>query len=221
MKNYSDRSTYIFDMDGVLVDSATYHYQSWCGIAERLGVDFTPEHNENLKGISRAESLDYILSLKPSLELTTHEKTALLVEKNEIYLESIKTMDQHSLLPGIAEVLTILKDEGKRLAIGSSSKNARYIARLTSLDRWMEVISDGTDIQRSKPDPQVFLIAAERLGVQPTDCVVIEDSASGVSAANSVHMLSVGIGSAEHLSHADHLVADTQGLAQFIKQLYS
>jgi len=221
MKNYKDRSAYVFDMDGVLVDSATYHYESWCGIAERLGIDFTPELNENLKGISRAESLDYILSLKPDIELTTHEKTALLVEKNDIYLDSIKSMNADSLLPGIAEVLTILKEKGKRLAIGSSSKNARYIAQLTSLDRWMEVISDGTDIQRSKPDPQVFLIAAERLGVQATDCVVIEDSASGVTAANSVDMLSIGIGAKEHLGHADKLVSDTAELAQFIKQLYS
>lgn len=218
MTKLRERKAVIFDMDGVLVDSAHYHYLSWLEITERLGISFSEAENENLKGISRAESLEYILSLAPHISLTSEEKQKLLVEKNNIYLKSIENMDENSLLPGMQGVLEHLTRHGYLLAIGSSSKNAKRIVQLVQIDRWIEIISDGTNIQRSKPDPQVFQLAAEWLGVDAEDCIVIEDSASGVTGANSVDMLSIGIGNRDILGHADYVVPDTSALLTLIKQ---
>ena len=218
MSLFAGRRAFIFDMDGVLVDSAHFHFLSWTGIAERYNIPFGESQNENLKGISRVESLEYILSLKPELQLSPEVKQKLLVEKNDIYLESINQMNENSLLSGMEGVLNHLQAMGYPLAIGSSSKNARHIVKLVSMDRWMQAIADGTDITRSKPDPQVFLLAAEGLGIDPMECVVIEDSASGVTGANTAGMLSIGIGDEKLLGHADLVVPDTKSLEILIKK---
>ena len=157
-----NKKAFIFDLDGVIVDTAKYHFLAWKELAEALGFDFTEEENELLKGVSRVRSLDILLDLG-KVELSQAEKDKYLVEKNEQYLKYISKMDTTEILPGISKLLTFLKAEKIRFALGSASKNARLILKNLNLLDLFDAIVDGNDVSTAKPDPEVFLIAAEKL----------------------------------------------------------
>ena len=202
---------FIFDLDGVIVDTAKYHFLAWKELAQSLGFDFTEEQNELLKGVSRVRSLEILLDIG-KVELSQEEKEKYLHEKNEQYLSYISKMDTREILPGIPELLAFLKKEKIPFALGSASKNARLILENLGLLEDFDAIVDGNDVSTAKPDPEVFLIAAEKLGKDPKECVVIEDALAGIQAANSAGMTSVAIGDPKVLSGADHNLSNTKEL---------
>jgi beta-phosphoglucomutase len=205
------KKAFIFDLDGVIVDTAKYHFLAWKDLANSLGFDFTEEQNELLKGVSRVRSLEILLDIG-NIELSQAEKDKYLHEKNEQYLSYIAKMDTREILPGIPELLGFLKTEKIPFALGSASKNARLILENLKLLDDFDAIVDGNDVSTAKPDPEVFLIAAERLGKDPKDCIVIEDAFAGVQAANSAGMTSVAIGDPQVLREADYNLTSTQEL---------
>ena len=202
---------FIFDLDGVIVDTAKYHFLAWKELAQSLGFDFTEEQNELLKGVSRVRSLEILLDIG-KVELSREEKEKYLHEKNEQYLGYIAKMDTQEILPGIPELLAFLKTEKIPFALGSASKNARLILENLSLLEDFDAIVDGNDVSTAKPDPEVFLIAAEKLGKDPKECIVIEDAFAGIQAANSAGMTSVAIGDPEVLTGADINLSNTKEL---------
>jgi len=201
----------IFDLDGVIVDTAKYHFIAWQKIAKDVGFDFTHADNEKLKGVSRVQSLELILQMA-NKHLSQAEKDKLLLEKNTHYLSLISDMNSSELLPGIADLLNYLVQNKISFALGSASKNARRILDALDLTRKFTAIVDGTDVSKAKPDPEVFLIAAKKLDYQPKNCIVIEDSKAGIDAANSVKMISVGIGDKKVLKNADFVLHSTSEL---------
>ncbi len=182
----------IFDLDGVLVDTAVFHYQAWKRLADGLGIPFDIEKNEALKGISRMDSLDKILAWG-EVQKTDAEKQQLAERKNEWYLEFLDTMKTGDVLPGTIALLSWLKDNQKKIALGSASKNAPAILEKTGIMEYFDVVIDGNSVSRSKPDPQVFLLGAEKLGVNPANCVVFEDAQSGIEAAIAAGMEVVAV----------------------------
>jgi len=194
----------LFDLDGVLVDTAHYHFLAWRKLANSLGFDFDERANEALKGVGRMESLERILEWG-GLSKTQEEKEALAHRKNEWYREHLKGMTPDEILPGVLDFLADLEAHHIRKGIGSSSKNAKPILQQVNLYGRFEVIVDGTDLQRSKPDPQVFLLGAQRLGLAPRECLVLEDAAAGIQAARAGGFWAVGVGEPEQFSDA-HLV---------------
>lgn len=215
MKN----KAFIFDLDGVIVDTAKYHFLAWRELALHLGFDFTKEQNEQLKGVSRIRSLDILLDIG-NKHLEESVKTKLLHEKNEQYLQYIAKMNRGEILPGIEEVLDFLKQQGIPFSLGSASKNARLILETLDLLELFDAIVDGNDVSTAKPDPEVFLIAAEKLQKKPSDCIVIEDARAGIEAANSAGMTSIGIGNKKVLEEADYILNNTGELTiDFIKKL--
>lgn len=210
---------FIFDLDGVIVDTAKYHYLAWKKLANSLDIDFTEEENEQLKGVSRVKSLEKILSWG-NKTLTDEQFKGLMAEKNEDYLNHISNMDEDEILPDVPRVLHLLKEEQQAISLGSASKNARTILDQVNLKSAFDAIVDGNDVSKAKPDPEVFLIAAEQLGVNPKDCIVFEDSVAGVEAANVANMISIGIGSEDVLGHAQYVFKDfTEISDDFIKSL--
>ena len=210
---------FIFDLDGVIVDTAKYHYLAWKSLAKGLGIDFTEKENEQLKGVSRVRSLEKILSWG-NKTLPEDEFTRLMASKNEEYLEYINKMDESELLPNVKERLRFLKDKNQGIALGSASKNARYIIDKVNVKNMFDAVVDGTDVSKAKPDPEVFLIAAELLNIKPEDCIVFEDSVAGVQAANTANMISIGIGSHEVLKEAAYVFKDfTEISDEFINTL--
>jgi beta-phosphoglucomutase len=195
----------IFDLDGVIVDTAIYHYKAWKRLANELQFDFTEEGNEKLKGISRKESLNLILGWG-GVDKTEDERAELAHRKNNWYVEMISEMSPEEILPGALEFLKSLKSAGYKTALGSASKNAGIILSKVGLAEYFDAIVDGNVVTASKPDPQVFLKGAEMLGLEPAACVVFEDAIAGVEAAKAGGMKVVGIGSAETLSGADLVV---------------
>lgn len=198
---------FIFDLDGVIVDTAKYHYLAWKKIADSLNIEFTHEHNELLKGVSRVRSLDIILELG-SVEASQEQKDQWLVQKNEEYLSYLVDMDQSEILPGVLPVLDYLKANEQLIALGSASKNARPILEKTGILSYFDAIVDGNDVSNAKPDPEVFLIAAQQLNTSPNDAIVFEDSVAGIQAANIANMTSIGIGDATVLHEAQHNFKD-------------
>ncbi len=201
---------YIFDLDGVIVDTAKYHYNSWRRLANKLGFDITIEQNENLKGVSRKESLEYILKIGGQ-SFSDKEQTKLAELKNSWYVESISNMDESELLPGAAELIREIKAAGLKLSLGSASKNSERILKSTGLYDLFDAIIDGTKTTESKPHPQVFLMGAEALGLDPEDCVVFEDSINGIKAANTGGFTSIGVGDAHTLSEASFILPNLEG----------
>ena len=195
----------IFDLDGVIVDTAVYHYRAWKRLANELGFDFTEEDNEKLKGISRVKSLELILGWG-GIEKTEAEQEELASRKNKWYVEMIQSMRPDEILPGAKEFLQEVKAAGLKTALGSASKNSGLILERTGLLPLFDVLVDGNHVSASKPDPQVFLKGAEGLGIDPANCVVFEDAVAGVEAAIAAGMKVVGIGSAEVLNNADLVV---------------
>ena len=214
-----NNKAFIFDLDGVIVDTAKYHFLAWKKIANQLGINFTEEHNELLKGVSRIRSLDIILELGKK-EATQEEKNMWLKQKNEDYLSQLIDMDDREILPGVFEVLKFLKDNKQPIALGSASKNARPILEKTGILSYFDVIVDGNDVTNAKPDPEVFLIAAKLLNVKPENAVVFEDSVAGIQAANIANMISIGIGDKTILQEAKYVFQDFTVISeQFLKEL--
>jgi len=194
-----NKKVFIFDLDGVIVDTAKYHFLAWQKLAHELGIEFTPEHNEELKGVSRVRSLDIILELG-GIQASQEDKNKWLIQKNEEYLSYLVDIDESEILPGVLPVLHYLKDNNQLIALGSASKNARPILEKTGILPLFDAIVDGNDVSNAKPDPEVFLRAAQLLNATYEDAIVFEDSVAGVQAANSAKMTSVGIGD-EHILH--------------------
>lgn len=194
---------FIFDLDGVIVDTAKYHYLAWKKIASRLGIDFTHEHNELLKGVSRIRSLDIILGIG-GIEASQQDKEKWLIEKNEDYLNSIAHMKEDEILSGVVPVLQYLKNNGQKIALGSASKNARPILEKVKVLDFFDAIVDGNDVTNAKPDPEVFLRAAQMLGIEADKSIVFEDAVAGIQAANAADMVSIGIGDAKTLHEAQY-----------------
>ncbi len=195
----------LFDLDGVIVDTAIYHFQAWRRLANELGFDFTEHQNEQLKGISRMESLDLILSWGKKT-LSESEKLEWASRKNSWYLDLITHMTPKEILPGVKEFLDELKDEGIKIALGSASKNSKMILNKIELFHYFDAIIDGNNITKGKPDPQVFLMGAEATGSLPGECVVFEDAQAGIQSAKAAGMYAVGIGDSKVLSQADLVV---------------
>jgi beta-phosphoglucomutase len=196
---------FIFDMDGVLTETVAYHYRSWQMLASELNIEFTPQVNNKLLGLSRADSLKVLLRGKTVSEA---EFQRLLRKKNEYFLELIADFSPANLLPGVTELLHTLKQTGYRLAVASSSRNSELILNRLQIAHYFEAVSDSNMIVHAKPAPDLFLDAAGRLGVKPEECVVVEDSEAGVTAGLTAGMIVVGVGSDELVGHA-HLRYDT------------
>ncbi|MDX1766538.1 MAG: beta-phosphoglucomutase [Arenibacter troitsensis] len=202
-----NRTGFIFDLDGVIVDTAKYHYLAWRKLANELGFEFTQEQNELFKGVSRKRCLEILLEIG-NIKASQEQFNRWLVEKNEDYLSLIEEMDESEILPDVLKVLQLLKKHNTPIALGSASKNARPILEKVNLLDYFDVIVDGTHVAKAKPDPEVFLIAAKQLGVPPKDCVVFEDAVAGIEAANNAGMLSIGIGNDKVLSEAKYVFAN-------------
>ncbi len=198
-------SACIFDLDGVIVDTAKYHYLAWKRLAQELGFEFLEEHNERLKGVSRMTSLDIMLEVG-GLSFSQSEKEVMAARKNEWYLEYIYKMTPEEILPGVVDFLVMLRSKGIKISLGSASKNAMLILERVQLQSYFDAVIDGNKALRAKPDPQVFLLAAEELGQEPSSCVVFEDAAAGIEAAKAAGMMCVGIGSPDVLGKADRIV---------------
>lgn len=198
-------STCIFDLDGVIVDTAKYHYLAWKRLAHELGFEFLEEHNERLKGVSRMTSLDIMLEVG-GLTFSQSEKEVMATRKNEWYLEYIYKMTPEEILPGVVDFLVMLRSKGIKISLGSASKNAMLILERVQLQHYFDAVIDGNKALKAKPDPQVFLLAAEELGQNPTSCVVFEDAAAGIEAAKAAGMKCIGIGSPNVLGKADKVV---------------
>ena len=186
---------FIFDLDGVLLSTDDMHFTAWKSLADDLGIPFTREDNNRLRGVSRMASLEIILE-KAGTSYTQEEKEAFAERKNKRYRALLQTLTPDIVAKEVRDTLDELKRRGLRLAIGSSSKNTRLILARTELAPYFDAVSDGTNITRSKPDPEVFLKAAAFLGLQPAECAVIEDAVAGIDAAAAGGFLSIGIGDA-------------------------
>ena len=201
----------LFDMDGVIVDSAVHHFVAWKRLAEELSIAFTEEDNHALKGLSRVDSLDHILRLG-HLRLDEKTKVKLMDQKNAWYLDLIQGVRAGDILPGAKELIESLVAEGIQVGLGSSSRNAQMILDNVGLTPLFDTVVDGNHITLSKPDPEVFLKGAKALGVAPADVVVFEDAASGVKAAKTGGFFAVGVGDKDQLSEADVVVDHLQGV---------
>ena len=208
-------SACIFDLDGVIVDTAVYHYRAWKRLANELGFDFSEESNEKLKGISRKESLELILGWGGVVK-TEAERDELAQRKNRWYVEMISEMTAQEILPGATEFLVSLKEAGYKIALGSASKNAGMILDKVGLTSYFDGIVDGNIVAASKPDPLVFLKGAEMLNTMPAQCVVFEDAIAGIEAAKAGGMKVIGVGLPENLNGADLVIA---GLHEMNKEL--
>lgn len=210
---------FIFDLDGVIVDTAKYHFLAWRNLANSLGFDFTEEQNELLKGVSRVKSLEILIKIG-KVELSEEEKQKYLLQKNTEYLGYVNKMTDNEILPGINNLLNYLDTNNIKYALGSASKNAPLILEKVGLLNRFAAIVDGNDVSKAKPDPEVFLIGAQKLHMKPENCIVVEDAIAGVEAANAAKMVSIGIGDAELLSEATYVLKDTNGFTvDFLKNL--
>ena len=195
----------IFDLDGVLVDTAKYHYLAWKRLACELGFDFTERDNERLKGVSRVRSLEILLELG-RVALDGPHKEAAAAKKNRWYVEYLGTLDEAALLPGAKEFLCRLREAGIGAALGSASKNAPLILERLNIAGFFSAIIDGNAVAKAKPDPEVFLKGAAALSLPPENCVVFEDSLAGIEAAKRGGMRAIGVGKAELLPGADRYI---------------
>lgn len=198
----------IFDLDGVIVDTAKYHYLAWQRLAKELGVSFTLEDNERLKGVSRIRSLEIILEIG-GLHFSEVQKEEMATRKNQWFVDYVNAMKPEEIYPGVHQLLQALKAKGIKVGLASSSKNAPAVIRLLNIEHDFDAVVDGTMIVHTKPDPEIFLKAAQRLGVAPKDCVVFEDAEAGVEAALNAGMKCVGIGSPKQLGKAHRVIPHT------------
>ena len=201
----------IFDLDGVIVDTAKYHFVAWRRLANELGFDFSEERNEQLKGVSRVDSLNLILEWGGKT-LSDDEKTDWAARKNDWYLELIKAMQPDEILPGVVPFLTSLREQGIKIGLGSASKNARTILTQVGILDHFDALVDGNEVTHGKPHPETFLKGAEALDTSPDHTIVFEDAVKGVKAANTGGFYSVGVGQPEVLHEAMMVIPGFEGL---------
>jgi len=206
----------IFDLDGVLVDTAEYHYLAWNALANRINAPFSRQLNERLKGVSRSQSLEILLESVPN-QYSQIEKKCFMDEKNNTYVSYLQTLTKQNLLPGAEHCLLSLKKRGVKLALGTASKNAPLILAKLGIHSVFDTIVDGNSVRKAKPDPEIFISAADRMGVEYQRCVVFEDSAAGIQAAICAGMYPIGVGEPENLPHAQMWV---DSLADFVPDNY-
>ena len=195
----------IFDLDGVIVDTAKYHFKAWRRLANELGFDFTEEENEQLKGVSRVESLNLILKWGKKEENDEEVKVAMADKKNAWYLEYIERMTSDEILPGAEAFLRDAKSKNIKIVLGSASKNSRLILERIGIIHLFDAIMDGNSTTKSKPNPEVFLMGAQAVGLDPKECIVFEDAEKGIEAALAGGFYTVGVGNADVLDEA-HIV---------------
>lgn len=196
---------FIFDLDGILTDSAEYHFLAWKRLAEEEGLPFSRADNEALRGLSRRESLNLLLKGRPIEEKQAHD---WMERKNVYYLEMIRGMTEAEVLPGVGRLLAELRAAGLKIAVASASRNAKEVIERLSLSESIDVLCDGNKVLHAKPAPDLFLVAAEELGVLPRQCVVVEDAAVGIEAARDAGMPVIGVGPAERVGEADIVLPD-------------
>ena len=214
-----NKKAFIFDLDGVIVDTAKFHFLAWKKLADNLNINFTHEINEQLKGVSRVRSLEIILS-QGNVQASQEDKNNWLVQKNEDYLAFVHKMDKSEILPRVEEVLQFLKANNQYVVLGSASKNARPILEKVNILHYFDALVDGNDVTNAKPDPEVFLQGANQVQVAYQNAIVFEDSVAGIQAANVAGMTSVGIGEKEVLHESDFCFRDfTEMSNDFIMQL--
>lgn len=192
----------IFDLDGVVVDTAKYHFIAWRELAKEMGFEFTLEDNERLKGVSRMTSLEILLEIG-NITLSDEEKLKLAEKKNKNYLEYIYKMSPDEILPGVKDFIVALRNKGIKIALGSASKNAKLILDRLGITELFDALVDGNMVSNAKPDPQVFTLGAELLGVENETCIVFEDAKAGLEAAHNANMKCVGVGDENTLSEAN------------------
>lgn len=195
----------IFDLDGVLVTTDEYHYRSWVKISEEEGIHFTWEMNNNFRGVGRMECVDILLS-GSGKKYTEAEKAEIARRKNEYFAKSLEEVDDSVIMPGTIDRLKELREKGIKIGVGSNSKNAKTIIQKVKLENYIDVITDGYDIKNSKPDPEVFLLTASRLGLKNDECIVVEDAVAGIEAAHAAGMKALGIGTSDRLTKAEKVV---------------
>ncbi len=198
----------IFDLDGVIIDTAHYHYIAWKRLASEFGITLTPAHNELLKGVSRMRSLEIILSLG-NIDLPLEQREQLAEKKNNWFVEYIESIRPEEIFPGVIELIRALKKKGVKVGLASSSKNAPRVIELLGISSDFDTIVDGTMIIHTKPDPEIFLLAAHELGVEPKYCLVFEDAEAGVEAGLAAGMKCVGVGSVDQLGKANLVIPNT------------
>lgn len=205
----------IFDLDGVIVSTDALHYQAWKTIAHQEGIEFNQEINHRLRGVSRMESLEIILE-KASKRYTDHEKLTLATLKNDLYVELLTHLSDKDILPGVMDVLDELKKKNIKIAIGSSSKNTPMILKQIGLSHTFDAVADGNDVSRSKPFPDVFLKASEKLKIASYHCVVVEDAEAGIEAAKRAGMIACALSDARKSSRADYRFTDIRELLSLL-----
>lgn len=196
----------IFDMDGVICDTAKYHFLAWKKLADQLNIPFTEQDNERLKGVSRADSLEILLGLG-NVRYEEEDKKRFMEQKNAVYVEYISHMDEKEILPGVLEFLEYLREHGIKISLGSVSKNAVMILENLRLESYFDAVIDGNRVKRAKPDPEVFLKGALEVSVSPKECVVFEDAQAGIAGAKAAGMKAVGIGKPDVLTGADFVIS--------------
>ncbi|MDE6441328.1 MAG: beta-phosphoglucomutase [Clostridia bacterium] len=207
----------IFDLDGVLLSTDEFHYQAWKKLADRLGIYFDKTINNKLRGVSRMASLEIILGDK-SKNFTQEQKDAFAEEKNNTYRELLSQMTPADVSDDVRATLEKIRLSGIKTAIGSSSKNTKYILSQTNITDYFDAISDGNNITKSKPDPEVFLKAAEYIGLAPSECIVVEDAHAGIDAAKAGGFTAAAIGDAKTHAQADYKINELKDLLQIIEQ---
>ncbi|MDU5947203.1 MAG: beta-phosphoglucomutase [Paenibacillus macerans] len=205
----------IFDLDGVIVSTDHYHFQAWSELARQEGIAFNEQINHRLRGVSRMESLEIILE-KASKRYTPVEKLELAERKNEVYRGLLGNLTDGDMLPGVADTLSVLRERGYKIAIGSSSKNTPVILERIGLSGYFDAVADGNGIKNSKPDPEVFLLAAGKLGVPPAGCLVVEDAEAGIIAAKRGGMAAAAIGEARSCVEADYSLVSIADLLLYV-----
>lgn len=201
----------IFDLDGVIVDTAKYHYLAWKELADELGFEFTKEDNEKLKGVSRMDSLEILLQIG-NLNFDEKTKINLAEKKNKIYVNYISKIDKSEILEGVEDFIKEIKENNIKIALGSVSKNAVPIIKNIGMLNYFDSIIDGNKITKAKPDPEVFLLGAKELNLKPENCVVFEDAVKGIQAAKNAGMYAVGVGNPLILKQADKVIPGFKGV---------
>ncbi len=202
----------LFDLDGVICDTAKYHYSGWKRLANELGFDITHEFNETLKGVNRMDSLDRILEFG-NIPMAEEDRISWAAKKNEWYLEYVQEMKPTEILPGVIKVFEDIKAKKIKICLGSASKNAKLILELLQITHYFDDIIDGTMVVKGKPHPEVFLKGAEACGVKPKECIVFEDALEGVKAGQAAGCFTVGIGDMKTLKKADMVISSFEDIS--------